>query len=328
MDPVFDFTEAMLFLSLLTATLSLKMNQDASCDREGVSAAKVLQMQRAKTGATNVNDWMEIIGDGQQFYTDFGSNDMICIDNYGYSDDSDTETNLAEVYTTKEYYPCLSPSLERFGRNMYHQLVTNNLPAGKMAGKRVLEVGCGRGKGAAYLAQKFSPSQYIGLDLNHARVELASRVWKETKNLQFVQGNALELPFADGYTDIVINVESSFHYPNFPKFLSEVYRVLGSKGKFLWTAPLINRGDTVPKKLSAFQAAGFKISKMQDITDHVLKARQASLRNSSSSEFEWLCTTLNQNPDLWEWMGLPGSFIHSALDSRKAPYIMIVAEKN
>lgn len=134
MDPVFDFTEAMLFLSLLTATLSLKMNQDASCDREGISAAKVLQMQRTKTGATNVNDWMEIIGDGQQFYTDFGSNDMICIDNYGYSDDSDTETNLAEVYTTKEYYPCLSPSLERFGRNMYHQLVTNNLPAGGWLG--------------------------------------------------------------------------------------------------------------------------------------------------------------------------------------------------
>jgi len=49
-----------------------------------------------------------------------------------------------------------------------------------------------------------------------------------------VQGDAESLPFADESFDAVINVEAAHGYPNFPRFLAEVARVLRPGGRFLY----------------------------------------------------------------------------------------------
>ena len=52
--------------------------------------------------------------------------------------------------------------------------------------------------------------------------------------LDFVQGDAENLPFPDQSFDAVINIESSHCYPRFPRFLAEVARVLRPGGHFLY----------------------------------------------------------------------------------------------
>jgi ubiquinone/menaquinone biosynthesis C-methylase UbiE len=104
-----------------------------------------------------------------------------------------------------------------------------------ISGKQVLEVGCGHGGGASYLTRTLRPASYTGLDLNPAGVAFCQKRHKDVPGLNFVRGNAEDLPFPNESFDAVINVESSNHYPHLSKFLSEVARVLRPGGHFLYT---------------------------------------------------------------------------------------------
>ena len=98
----------------------------------------------------------------------------------------------------------------------------------------MLECSCGHGGGASYLVRTQHPASYTGLDLNPAGIEFAKNR-HHLPNLDFVEGNAQALPFADESFDALVNVEASHLYPDFPKFLSEVTRVLRPGGHFLYT---------------------------------------------------------------------------------------------
>ena len=119
----------------------------------------------------------------------------------------------------------------RYPIQLYHHTATQ---AGDLAGKRVLEVGCGHGGGASYLTRTLGPESYVGLDLNPAGIEFCRRR-HQVPGLEFVQGNAENLPFPGASFDAVINVESSHCYPHFDRFLGEVSRVLRPGGAFLYT---------------------------------------------------------------------------------------------
>ena len=91
--------------------------------------------------------------------------------------------------------------------------------------KRVLEVSCGHGGGASYLTRYLKPAEYVAMDLNPAAIEYC-RGRHAVTGLKFMQGDAMNLPFAAESFDIVINVEASHCYPDFSQFLKEVVRVL------------------------------------------------------------------------------------------------------
>jgi ubiquinone/menaquinone biosynthesis C-methylase UbiE len=101
----------------------------------------------------------------------------------------------------------------------------------ELRGLRVLEVSCGHGGGAAYFARTYQPAEYAGLDLNPEAIRHC-RTRHHAAGLRFEQGDAQRLPFADGSFDVVINVEASHCYPDFPGFIDEVARVLRSGGRF------------------------------------------------------------------------------------------------
>jgi ubiquinone/menaquinone biosynthesis C-methylase UbiE len=119
---------------------------------------------------------------------------------------------------------------DRFHIQLYHRTATQ---ADDLSGKRVLEVGCGHGGGASYLMRTLHPASYTGLDLNPDGIAFCRRR-HNLAGLEFVQGDAENLPFPDQSFDAVINIESSIHYPDFPRFLAEVARVLRPRGHFLY----------------------------------------------------------------------------------------------
>jgi len=103
-----------------------------------------------------------------------------------------------------------------------------------LTGKKVLEVSCGAGGGASYIVRTLGPAFYMGLDLNPANIDKC-RKSHDVPGLDFVQGDAQNLPFPDESFDAVINVEASHQYPDFGRFLAEVVRVLRPGGHFLYT---------------------------------------------------------------------------------------------
>jgi SAM-dependent methyltransferase len=125
----------------------------------------------------------------------------------------------------------LAPSDEpnRFPIQLYHRTATQV----DLGGKQVLEVSCGHGGGASYLVRTLRPASYTGLDLNRAGIEFCRRTY-DLAALDFVPGDAENLPFADRSFDTVLNVEASHGYGDFPRFLAEVARVLRPGGHFLY----------------------------------------------------------------------------------------------
>lgn len=118
---------------------------------------------------------------------------------------------------------------DRFFIQLYHRTATQV----DLAGKRVLEIGCGHGGGASYLMRALHPASYTGLDLNPAGIAFCQKR-HNLAGLEFVQGDAENLPFPDQSFDVVINIESSHLYRQLPRFLDEVARVLHPGGHFLY----------------------------------------------------------------------------------------------
>lgn len=118
-----------------------------------------------------------------------------------------------------------------------------------LAGKQVLEIGCGNGLQAIYIMQNYSPAFIRAIDLNASNIEIARSEAEKYSlgNIEFEVGDAQHLPeIKDHSFDFVINIESAFHYPAKPAFLREVARVLRPGGHFLIADILTSRANRNP----------------------------------------------------------------------------------
>ena len=108
------------------------------------------------------------------------------------------------VLDGSESEPALAPGDEqnRYCIQLYHQLVAA-ARTDAVSGKKVLEIGCGRGGGADYIARAFRPRQLIALDLTEGSIEFC-KSRHQAPNLDFVRGDAQALPFADAEFDLVL----------------------------------------------------------------------------------------------------------------------------
>lgn len=105
-----------------------------------------------------------------------------------------------------------------------------------IADKKVLDLGCGNGTVSFYLAQNHNIDKVVGVDLNHNNVTIANseKQKRKTSNVFFMKDDAQNLTqVEDDSFDILINIESAFHYPDKHQFLDEVHRVLKPGGQFI-----------------------------------------------------------------------------------------------
>jgi SAM-dependent methyltransferase len=201
----------------------------------------------------------------------------------------------------------------RYNIQLYHRVATQ----ADLEGKKVLEVSCGHGGGASYLTRTLHPASYTGLDYNSDGVAYC----KKTHNLpglDFVQGNAEELPFGDESFDAVINVEASHAYPQLSRFLAEVARVLRPGGHFLYTD---FRGD---EEFPGWNAALAKLPLRQVsariINDDVIR----SLDRNSQRSLELVGGRLPAflRPFGRRFAGVPGTGIYRRFEKGTAEYRM------
>lgn len=146
---------------------------------------------------------------------------------------------------------------------LYHHIVKDI----ELQGKMILEIGCGRGGGIAYIARQFNPGYATGLDFSKSAINFANG-YHCLDNLSFECGNAESLQLGSDWFDVVLNVESSHCYNSVETFFKEVYRVLKPGGTFLYSD--FRRKEVT--LLEELDRAGFVCVEKEDITPGVVRA--------------------------------------------------------
>jgi ubiquinone/menaquinone biosynthesis C-methylase UbiE len=141
----------------------------------------------------------------------------------------------------------------------------------KIENKNILEIGCGRGGGIKGISKYFNFKEIHACDLNQENIKYCKT--NNKTNINFKVSNAEKLTYEDNYFDIVINVESSYNYENYPLFFNEVKRVLKPNGIFLYA----DLGTTIHYFSTFFYL--FKNIIRTDITENVANACKDDIEN-------------------------------------------------
>lgn len=175
----------------------------------------------------------------------------------------------------------------------------------ELSGRKILDVGCGRG-GTIYLIQThYKPIATVGLDLSTEGIAYCNRIY-DYENSRYINGDAENLPFADESFDIVTNIESSHNYPNRFAFYDSVYRVLRPGGFFLYSDVL--PVEMLQEAIEYLIDLGFEVERDRNITSNVMK----SCEQTAELQFDAFASS-----DTDDWManalGIPGSRIYEGM---------------
>jgi ubiquinone/menaquinone biosynthesis C-methylase UbiE len=123
----------------------------------------------------------------------------------------------------------------------WHRLVKAHLsPARDLAGKRVLEIACGRGGFACWLAsQSERPTEIVAADFSATAVQKgrAFAVERGLSGITWQTGDIQDIAHDDASFDTVISCETIEHVPDPRRALAELARVLKPGGRLLLTTP-------------------------------------------------------------------------------------------
>ncbi len=96
-----------------------------------------------------------------------------------------------------------------------------------------LEVGCGNGSVCKYVAENYSWN-VTGIDVDPEQIHLAQESSSDIQNIRFLTTDATCLPFPDKELDMVLSFGTTHHISNWLGALSEIRRVLKTKGYFIY----------------------------------------------------------------------------------------------
>ncbi len=102
--------------------------------------------------------------------------------------------------------------------------------------KKVIDLGCGNGYGAAELAQK--AESVVGVDVSEEAI-LEAKQQYGAENLNFEVASLEQLPFADASFQLAVCFEVIEHLTNYRALLSEARRVLEPGGQLVISTPNI-----------------------------------------------------------------------------------------
>ena len=140
--------------------------------------------------------------------------------------------------------------------------------AGVQAQDEVLDVCSGMGGPARYLAWK-TGCRVTGLDLTRSRVEGATALTAAaglSDRVQFVEGNALAMPFKAASFTLAIGQEAFAHIPNKAQLVSECARVLRPGGRLVFSDIL--RRQPLPQEDARRLFDGMRFSEIASVDDY------------------------------------------------------------
>lgn len=98
---------------------------------------------------------------------------------------------------------------------------------GDMNGKRVIDIGCGKGRFIRILKEKFPSARFYGLDISEGMLAFCP------PGIEKMCGSMLDIRYPDGYFDCVYCVEALEHAVRVEDAIKEMTRVLKPGGKIV-----------------------------------------------------------------------------------------------
>ena len=183
-----------------------------------------------------------------------------------------TDGDRGESERARAYYDAFAPSYEqhRDGRGRYHDLLDDlevDLAAPYVAGKDVLEVGCGTGLILRRLAE--GARRAVGVDVSPKMLERA-----RARGLEVVEGDATALPFDDASFDVVVSFKTLPHVPDLSRALREMARVLRPTRDAVMIVELYN-----PTSLRALAKRWLPAGRVADRTERDVYVRHDDRRS-------------------------------------------------
>ena len=156
-------------------------------------------------------------------------------------------------------------------------------------GSRVVDFCAGLGGTVRYLAHRYG-ANVTGIELTPARVagaqELTKRVGLQ-EIARVVEGNVLEVPFADASMDAVVSQEAFCHVPDLKRALVEAFRILRKDGRMAFTDWIANESLTADDAQLMWE--GMAIQPLRSISDYCHLVESSGLKVLSATDLtgEW-----------------------------------------
>lgn len=105
-------------------------------------------------------------------------------------------------------------------------------------GKRLLEVGCGRGNAVPAFMRTLKPRLLVGIDVDQSSLVEAGKVAVSNGfSVDLVCADARRMPFSNAAFDLVIDFGTCYHVSRSELALGEIQRVLSDGGTFAYETP-------------------------------------------------------------------------------------------
>ena len=146
-----------------------------------------------------------------------------------------TAINKDKSLFVQEMFSSIAPDYDKMNRIMtfglnktIKKLAINKLPLGST--KKVLDLCTGTGDIAVYIAESHPEIEVVGVDFSRPMLEIAEKKSRRLKNITFIEGDALNLPFEDGYFDGCIISFGLRNLASLEGGLQEMRRVTKNRG--------------------------------------------------------------------------------------------------
>jgi SAM-dependent methyltransferase len=172
--------------------------------------------------------------------------------------------------------------------------------SGLKAGDHVLDLGCGIGGPARYLASMFGCT-VTGVDLSQSFVDAATYLTARCgldDRVTFEAGDALQLPFEVGAFDAVFLQHVAMNIADRPKLYREVRRVLRPHGRFATYDIVLKAGEVIyPVPWSRDPSTSFLFS--EEDTRETLKScgfSETLWRDDTQTAIDWFDAVAANHP--------------------------------
>lgn len=158
----------------------------------------------------------------------------------------------------------------------------------------ILDVGCGGGRTVSKLAEVATHGKVYGIDYSEASVAMSKKTnarWIDMQRVEIRHASVSQLPFEDGWFDLVTAVETHFWWPDLPAGVREIYRVLKPGGTLVVIGEVYKGAKTTVAKLLEQKAPSMGM-KLLDPEEHRTLFADAGFSEIQISEEHtkgWIC---------------------------------------